>query len=114
MSINKSALSCFWNKIRGYGAGSLHIRSTNLCEASYLLVEKDPTRGLIVEGDGDDEKTFTFRALSRQNRQGFNVTGDGKLIWGAVKDTHRSRLYVEHNENDSPCNYRICPKQILS
>ena len=60
------------------------------------------TRGLIVEGDGDDEKTFTFRALSRQNRQGFNVTGDGKLIWGAVKDTHRSRLYVEHNENDSP------------
>lgn len=115
MSINKSGSVAFGTRSpRGYGAGSLHIRSNYPSEAPIPASGEGSTRGLIVEGDGDDEKTFTFRAVSRQNRQGFNVTGDGKLVWGAVKDTHRSRLYVEHNENDSPIITGYAPSRYYS
>ena len=58
------------------------------------------TRGVIVEGDGDDEKTFTFRALSRQNRQGFNITGDGSVLVGDIKDPTLSRVHINPPNND--------------
>lgn len=103
MSINKSGSVAFGTRSpRGYGKGSLHIRSNYPSEAPIPASGEGSTRGLIVEGDGDDEKTFVFRALSRQNRQGFNITGDGKLIWGAVKDPNNSKMYLEHKDNDSP------------
>ena len=103
MSINKSGSVAFGTRSpRGYGRGSLHIRSNYPSEAPIPASGEGSTRGLIVEGDGDDEKTFVFRALSRQNRQGFNITGDGKLIWGAVKDPNNSKMYLEHKDNDSP------------
>ena len=103
MSINKSGSVAFGTRSpRGYGKGSLHIRSNYPSEAPIPATGEGSTRGLIVEGDGDDEKTFVFRALSRQNRQGFNITGDGKLIWGAVKDSNKSKMYLEHKDNDSP------------
>lgn len=115
MSISKSGSVAFGTRSpRGYGRGSLHIRSNYPSEAPIPASGDGSTRGLIVEGDGDDEKTFTFRTLSRQNRQGFNVTGDGKLIWGAVKDSQRSRLFVEHNENDSPVITGYVPSRYYS
>ena len=41
---------------------------------------KGSTIGLIVEGEGDDENTFVFKAGSRMNRQGTNIHSDGSLL----------------------------------
>ncbi len=85
---------------KAYGPGSVHIRSNYPSEAPLPSSGLHSTRGLIVEGDGDDEKSFSFRALSRQNRQGFNITGDGSLIFGDVKDKRRSKVYLNHTNAD--------------
>ena len=61
---------------RSFGTGSAHFRAVYSSEAPIPTNGDGSTRGVIVEGDGDDEKTFSFRALSRKNRQGFNVTSD--------------------------------------
>jgi len=85
---------------KAYGSGSVHIRSNYPSEAPLPSSGLHCTRGLIVEGDGDDEKSFSFRALSRQNRQGFNITGDGSLIFGDVTDKRRSKVYLNHTKAD--------------
>ena len=114
-AINKTGSVAFGTRSpRGYGPGSVHIRSNYPSEAPIPATGEGSTRGLIVEGDGDDEKTFTFRSLSRQNRQGFNITGDGRLLWGAVKDSNNSRMFIEHNENDTPIITGYAPSKYFS
>jgi len=114
-SINKIGSVAFGTRSpRGYGPGSLHIRSNYPSEAPIPATGLHSTRGLIVESDGDDEKTFAFRTLSRQNRQGFNITGDGRLLWGAVTDTNNSRMFIEHNENDTSVISSYVPSKYFS
>ena len=52
------------------------------------------TRGLIVEGDGDDEKTYLLRAVSRMNRQGTNITSDGSLLVNEMNDSTLSKVHI--------------------
>lgn len=100
-SINKSGVVGVGIKApRGFGRGSMHIRSNYSSEASIPTTGDNSTRGLIVEGDGDDHKTFTFRVLSRMNRQGLNVTGDGSLVLGLANDYSESKLTVYQSMND--------------
>ena len=100
-TINKSGVVGVGLKApRGYGRGSMHIRSNYTSEASIPTNGLNSTRGLIVEGDGDDEKTFTLRVLSRMNKQGLNVTGDGSLILGLMNDDSESKLTVYQPVND--------------
>lgn len=114
-SINKTGSVAFGTRSpRGYGPGSVHIRSNYPSEAPIPATGLHSTRGLIVESDGDDEKTFAFRTLSRQNRQGFNITGDGRLLWGAVTDTNNSRMFIEHNENDTSVISSYVPSKYFS
>lgn len=114
-SINKTGSVAFGTRSpRGYGPGSVHIRSNYPSEAPIPATGLHSTRGLIVESDGDDEKTFAFRTLSRQNRQGFNITGDGRLLWGAVTDKNNSRMFIEHNENDTPVISSYVPSKYFS
>jgi len=114
-SINKTGSVAFGTRSpRGYGPGSVHIRSNYPSEAPIPATGLHSTRGLIVESDGDDEKTFAFRTLSRQNRQGFNITGDGRLLWGAVTDKNNSRMFIEHNENDTSVISSYVPSKYFS
>jgi len=85
---------------RTVGYGSAHFRANYPSEAPIPSSGLHSTRGVIVEGDGDDEKTFTFRALSRQNRQGFNITGDGSVLIGDIQDKTLSRLHINQPNND--------------
>lgn len=85
---------------KAYGSGSVHIRANYPSEAPIPSSGLNSTRGLIVEGDGDDEKTFSFRALSRLNRQGFNITSDGSLIFGDVTDKRRAKVYLNNTNPD--------------
>ena len=79
---------------RSFGAGSAHFRAVYPSEAPMPTNGAGSTRGVIVEGDGDDDKTFTFRAVSRMNRQGLNVTSDGSLIVGLNDDKTKSRATI--------------------
>ena len=99
---------------RTVGKGSAHFRANYPSEAPMPTTGKGSTRGVIVEGDGDDEKTFTFRALSRKNRQGFNVTGDGSVLIGAVEDQRRSKLSIYQNENDEPIISAYAPSKYFN
>jgi len=85
---------------RSFGIGSMHIRANYPSEAPIPTNGKGSTRGLIVEGDGDDQNSFTFRAVSRMNRQGTNVTGDGSLMIGFNEDATQSRLAVNQVNYD--------------
>ena len=87
---------------RSVGKGSAHFRANYPSEAPIPSSGKGCTRGLIVEGDGDDENVFTLRVLSVGNRQGLNVTGAGKLILGDIEDKLGSKISVTHNDYDSP------------
>ena len=100
-NINKGGSAGFGTRSpKVYGPGSVHIRSNYPSEAPIPSTGLNSTRGLLVESDSDDEKTFAFRVLSRQNRQGFNLTGDGKLIWGLINDNTKSKLLVNQIKND--------------
>lgn len=95
-TINRSgAIGIGLRAPKAYGPGSVHIRSNYPSEAPIPSSGLYSTRGLIVEGDGDDEKTFSLRAISRQNRQGFNVTSDGRLIFGDIEDKRLSKVYLK-------------------
>jgi len=97
---------------RSFGVGSAHFRAVYASEAPIPTNGDGSTRGVIVEGDGDDEKTFSFRALSRKNRQGFNVTSDGSLILGLNKDITRSRVTVNQvNYDEDTVNLFSSSKQ---
>lgn len=87
---------------RSVGKGSAHFRANYPSEAPIPSSGKGCTRGLIVEGDGDDDNVFTLRVLSKGNRQGLNVTGAGKLILGDSENKKGSKISITQNDYDSP------------
>lgn len=87
---------------KSYGPGSVHIRANYTSEAALPTTGRHVTRGLVVEGDADDESSFGFRVVSRRNRQGTNVTGHGSLNVGITEDTLNSRLSVYQPYHSNP------------
>ena len=87
---------------RTVGKGSVHFKAGEPSEADIPTSGDGSTRGLIVEGDGDDEKTFVFKAASRMNRQGTNIHSDGSLTLGAMQKVNNATLGVSHRQSDMP------------
>lgn len=85
---------------RTVGKGSAHFRAGSTSESIIPSAGVGSTRGVIVEGDGDDDKTFVFRAVSRMNRQGFNVFSDGALSIGSFEKLNGATLGVYHRHSD--------------
>lgn len=86
---------------RSFGKGSAHFRSGYTSEADLPTSGDGSTRGVIVEGDGDDDKTFVFRAVSRMNRQGFNVFSDGSAALNSMSKINDATFGVYHRFNDT-------------
>lgn len=86
---------------RTVGKGSAHFKAGYSSEATMPTDGDGSTRGVIVEGDGDDEKTFTFRSVSRMNRQGSNFFSDGSLALNSFTKVNNSTFSVYHRFNDS-------------
>ena len=86
---------------RSYGKGSAHFRSGTTSEADLPTSGDGCTRGVIVEGDGDDDKTYVFRAVSRMNRQGFNIFSDGSAALGSMTKVNDATFGVYHRFNDT-------------
>lgn len=85
---------------KSFGKGSAHFKSGYSSEAIMPSVGDGSTRGVIVEGDGDDDKSFIFRAVSRMNRQGVNIFSDGSLGIGKFKKTNGETLGIYHRHDD--------------
>lgn len=98
---------------RSYGKGSAHFKSGAPSEGVIPTNGDGSTRGIIVEGDGDDEKTFSFRAVSRMNRRGFNVFSDGALALGSMEKVNGATLGVYHRFNDQPAFGLYAPSKNL-
>jgi hypothetical protein len=86
---------------RTSGKGSAHFRSGYTSEADMPTSGDGSTRGVIVEGDGDDDKTFVFRAVTRMNRQGTNVFSDGTVALGSMTKVNDATFGVYHRFNDT-------------
>ena len=99
---NTGAIGVGTKAPRSSGIGSMHIRANYTSEAPMPTTGLGSTRGLIVEGDGDDAGSFTFRSVSRGNRQGLNLTSSGQLRLGAMEDSTESTFAVIGRENDTP------------
>lgn len=99
---NTGAIGTGTKAPRSTGIGSMHIRANYTSEAPMPTTGLGSTRGLIVEGDGDDGGSFVFRGVSRGNRQGLNLTSNGQLRLGTMEDDTESTLVVIGKENDSP------------
>lgn len=111
-AINKSGVTGFGTKApRSSGVGSAHFKAWYSSEAPIPTSGLNSTRGVIVESDGDDEKTYTFRVVSRKNRQGFNVTSNGNILSGLMNDTTGSRLSVVHNETEGSAYNAFIPSK---
>jgi len=93
-------LSTGTKSARTVGKGSAHFKAGYSSEAIMPTSGDLSTRGVIVEGDGDDDKTFIFRAVSRMNRQGANIFSDGSLALGAMKKRNGETLSVYHRHDD--------------
>tara|TARA_R110001592_G_scaffold124341_1_gene333134 strand:+ start:1210 stop:2565 length:1356 start_codon:yes stop_codon:yes gene_type:complete len=87
---------------RTVGKGSVHFKAGEPSEADIPSQGEGSTRGLIVEGDGDDEKTFVFKAASRMNRQGTNIHSDGALSISSMTKVNDATLGVYHRFSDNP------------
>ena len=85
---------------RTVGKGSVHFKAGEPSEADIPSSGDGSTRGLIVEGDGDDEKTFVFKAASRMNRQGTNIHSDGSLSVSSMTKVNDATLGVSHRFSD--------------
>ena len=85
---------------RTVGKGSAHFKAGYSSEAVIPISGEGSTRGVIVEGDGDDDKSFTFRAVSRMNRQGVNILSDGSVSIGKMKKSNDATLSVYHRHNE--------------
>jgi hypothetical protein len=90
---------------RSFGKGSAHFRAGSPSEAMIPSAGTGSTRGVIVEGDGDDDKSFVFRAVSKMNRQGLNVFSDGSMALGKFEKINNSTfgVYHRHNNKDAVC-----------
>jgi len=78
------------------GKGSAHFKAGAASEAVIPSSGTGSTRGIIVEGDGDDDKTFVFRAVSRMNRQGTNIFSDGSVSVGSMQKINNATFGVYH------------------
>lgn len=87
---------------RTVGKGSVHFKAGEPSEADIPSSGDGSTRGLIVEGDGDDEKTFVFKAASRMNRQGTNIHSDGAFSVSSMTKVNDATLGVYHRFSDKP------------
>jgi len=85
------------------GKGSAHFKAGAASEAVIPSSGTGSTRGIIVEGDGDDEKTFVLRAVSRMNRQGTNIFSDGSVSLGSMQKINNATfgVYHRHPVNDA-------------
>jgi hypothetical protein len=86
---------------RSHGKGSTHIRAGGASEATLPTSGDFSTRGLIVEGDGDDDLSFSLRAVSRMNRQGFNVFSDGAVSIGSMQKINNASFSVYHRDPEN-------------
>jgi hypothetical protein len=86
---------------RTVGVGSGHFRANYPSEASIPSTGKNSTRGVIIEGDGDDNNSYVFRALSRGSRQGLNITSAGNLTLGDMHNDELTRVKITNNGNDN-------------
>lgn len=102
LSANKTGAIGFGLRApRTVGVGSAHFRANYPSEASMPTTGKNSTRGLIVEGDGDDNNSYLLRAVSRGNRQGFNLTSAGNLSLGDMNNDELSRVKITNIGNDN-------------
>jgi len=86
---------------RSFGRGSAHFKCANYSSEAILpSVGDGVTRGVLIESDGDDDKSFSLRAVSRMNRQGFNVFSDGSLGINKFKKNNNETLSVYHKQAD--------------
>mgnify|MGYP003652389028 CR=1 FL=1 len=100
-TINNSGSLAFGNRApRTSGIGTAHFRMKGAGKSPIPSNGPGSTRGVIVEGDGDDENTFIFRALSTGNRQGFNIGSTGKVTLGINEDKTNSLFTAYNNDND--------------
>jgi hypothetical protein len=86
---------------RTVGKGSAHFKAGASSEAIMPTSGAGSTRGVIVEGDGDDDQTLVFRAVSKVSRQGFNIFSDGSVGIGTLKKINNAKLSVYHRHNDA-------------
>lgn len=101
-TITKNGALAFGNRSpRTSGLGTAHFRMKGAGKSPIPTNGPGSTRGLIVEGDGDDTNTFIFRALSTGNRQGFNIGSTGNLLLGTNKDDTNSLLVAHNSNNDT-------------
>ena len=87
---------------KSVGKGSVHFKAGDPSEADIPTNGDGSTRGLIIEGDGDDELTFVLKAASRMNRQGTNIHSDGALTISSMKKVNDATLGVYHRFSDNP------------
>lgn len=100
-TINNSGSLAFGNRApRTSGIGTAHFRMKGAGKSPIPTNGPGSTRGVIIEGDGDDDNTFIFRALSTGNRQGFNVGSTGKVSLGISEDITNSLFTAYNNDND--------------
>ena len=85
---------------RSVGKGSMHIKAGYPSESIIPTNGKGSTIGLIVEGEGDDENTFVFKAGSRMNRQGTNIHSDGSLSIASMTKVNDATLGIYHRFQD--------------
>ena len=101
-TITKNGALAFGNRSpRTSGFGTAHFRMKGAGKSPIPTNGPGSTRGLIVEGDGDDTNTFIFRALSTGNRQGFNIGSTGNLLLGINYDDTNSLLVAYNSNNDT-------------
>lgn len=102
LSANKTGAIGFGLRApRTVGVGSAHFRANYPSEASMPTTGKNSTRGLIVEGDGDDNNSYLLRAVSRGNRQGLNLSSAGNLTLGDMNNDELSRVKITNIGNDN-------------
>lgn len=111
-ALSKSGVAGFGTKApRSSGVGSAHFKAWYSSEAPLPTSGLNSTRGVIVESDGDDEKTYVLRVVSRKNRQGFNVTGNGNILSGLMNDPTGSRITAVHNETEGSAFNAFVPSK---
>ena len=100
-TITQNGALAFGNRSpRTTGLGTAHFRMKGAGKSPIPTNGPGSTRGVIIEGDGDDANTFSFRALSTGNRQGFNIGSTGKILLGINQDPDNSLFTAFNNDND--------------
>lgn len=100
-TLTKNGALAFGNKSpRTLGLGTAHFRMKGAGKSPIPTNGPGSTRGVIIEGDGDDANTFSFRALSTGNRQGFNVGSTGKLSLGTNETNNNNLVLFQNNYTD--------------